>query len=344
MNFDNEKSIQSIDQSNYISEIRNLNKKILNGWEFAKAHNLAINTPINKILLVGFSEFLNVVDLLLSIVGNNCRIPIIVHNSSTLPKWCKGNDHLIVGLLKPSNENFVEGFFLQAKINKCSILRLKSQSIKTEEEQNNNFETWHLNVDSFSRSTVGFDVMLLSGLFYKLGLVQDLSDQVQLVQETLHQMLSHIDISVPSSVNPAKRLAGQMVGRWIKIVGGSLTKPIAQRWSDQINKTAKTMAWSEDIHQLICHSLTGIYNPENLTQQSMVVFLKSNLNEDLIELLIDKSKEELMCNGIGTDYYSLRGTTLFAQIWSAILFGDFVAYYLAMAYGCDPCPVAFIEV
>ena len=198
--------------------------------------------------------------------------------------------------------------------------------------------------ESFTRSTVGFDVMLLSGLLHKLGLVQDFSDQVHLVQETLQRMLNHIDISVPSSINPAKRLAGQMIGRWIKIVGGSLTTPIAQRWSDQINKTAKTMAWSEDIHQLICHSLTGIYNPENLTQQSMVVFLKSNLNEDLIELLIDKSKEELMCNGIGTDFYSLRGTSLFAQIWSSILFGDFVAYYLAMAYECDPWPTAFIEI
>ena len=119
MNFDNEKTIQSIDQSNYISEIRNLDKKILDGWEFANAQNLTIDTPINKILLVGFSEFMNVIDLLLSLVGNNCPIPIVVHNSSTLPIWCKGNDHLIVGLIKPSNVTFVEGILLQAKKSKC---------------------------------------------------------------------------------------------------------------------------------------------------------------------------------------------------------------------------------
>jgi glucose/mannose-6-phosphate isomerase len=32
-----------------------------------------------------------------------------------------------------------------------------------------------------------------------------------------------------------------------------------------------------------------------------------------------------------------------AQLWSTLHLGDYIAYYLAMAYGADPTPVEAIE-
>jgi glucose/mannose-6-phosphate isomerase len=32
-----------------------------------------------------------------------------------------------------------------------------------------------------------------------------------------------------------------------------------------------------------------------------------------------------------------------AQMWTALQFGDYTTYYLAMAYDMDPSPVAAIE-
>lgn len=344
MNFDDDKLIQLVDKSNYVSEIRTLNVSLLAGWEFGKAQSFSLEIPINKIILVGFSEFLNTIEILLSIIGEKCNAPIVVHNSSSLPVWCKGKENLIIGLIRPSNEIYIKQIINEAEVNQCSIFTLHSENKKPQVYPTKRIGELNLPEKSFARSTVGFDVMMLFGLFYNLGFVSDISDQLNQVQDSLQKTLNLIDISVPSSLNPAKRLAGQMVGRWIKIVGGGKTKPIAQHWSDQINKSSKTMAWSEDIHQLVNQSLSGIYNPVVIVQQSMVVFLKSTLNTARIELLIDKSKEELMCNGVGTDYYLLRGKTQFEQIWNSILFGDYVAYYLAMAYQFDPGPTAVLDI
>jgi glucose/mannose-6-phosphate isomerase len=33
-----------------------------------------------------------------------------------------------------------------------------------------------------------------------------------------------------------------------------------------------------------------------------------------------------------------RGNTPLAHIWTLVLFGDYMAYYLAMGYGVDPTP------
>jgi len=39
------------------------------------------------------------------------------------------------------------------------------------------------------------------------------------------------------------------------------------------------------------------------------------------------------------DTYTAKGNTPLAHIWTALHFGDYMAYYLAIAYGVDPTPV-----
>ena len=42
---------------------------------------------------------------------------------------------------------------------------------------------------------------------------------------------------------------------------------------------------------------------------------------------------------MNTDYIDARGNMPLAHIWTSILFGDYMAYYLAMGYGVDPAPI-----
>jgi len=47
--------------------------------------------------------------------------------------------------------------------------------------------------------------------------------------------------------------------------------------------------------------------------------------------------------GLNTDAFEAAGDTPLANLWTALHFGDYMAYYLAMAYGVDPTPVEAIE-
>jgi glucose/mannose-6-phosphate isomerase len=51
----------------------------------------------------------------------------------------------------------------------------------------------------------------------------------------------------------------------------------------------------------------------------------------------------MMVEGFNTDVIEAAGETRMAQQWSALHFGDYAAYYLAMAYEADPTPVEAIE-
>jgi len=50
-----------------------------------------------------------------------------------------------------------------------------------------------------------------------------------------------------------------------------------------------------------------------------------------------------MQQGIATDVYQAKGTTAMEQMWTAIHFGDYMTYYLALLYGIDPTPIVAME-
>jgi len=342
MNFNDKELFEQIDQSNYLQEIRNFDKKITSGWDFAQSQVIANFDNFNHIIFYGFQEYITELDLLIELSKPQLNVPVSIINENILPDWYKTKEQLVICLVKQSNTEEIKQLFSTNK-NHFSVFILEIGDDFAFKNSKNLVGHWKLSDFAFSRTSIGYDLMVLYGLLNKLKLVSDLTKEVGEISESVSTSLAHVDIAVPSSLNPAKRLAGQMVGRWIKIIGGGVTKPVAQRWCEQINKTAKNLAFSEDIHHLRYHSLSGIYFPENQIHQSMVIFLKSNINDDNIEVLIDKLKEELMCNGLGTDFYSLRGDTRLSQIINAILFGDFVAYYLAIANQCDPYPTATLN-
>jgi glucose/mannose-6-phosphate isomerase len=58
---------------------------------------------------------------------------------------------------------------------------------------------------------------------------------------------------------------------------------------------------------------------------------------------MELTKQQFMVAGLNSDFYDATGESPLAHMWTAIHFGDTMAYYLAMAYGADPTPVTSLE-
>jgi glucose/mannose-6-phosphate isomerase len=71
----------------------------------------------------------------------------------------------------------------------------------------------------------------------------------------------------------------------------------------------------------------------------MNLFLRAPSDHPRNRLRLDLTKQTFMLEGTNTDFIDARGDTPLAHMWSLILFGDYIAYYLAIAYGVDPTPV-----
>jgi glucose/mannose-6-phosphate isomerase len=148
---------------------------------------------------------------------------------------------------------------------------------------------------------------------------------------------------VPVSSNPAKRLAGQCIDRWVSVLGADFLEPVARRWKGQTSEIAKTWAQFEFLPEADHNTLAGVVNPEHLLTQTMVLFLQAPAIHPRNQLRTQITKEVMMLEGLGTDFVYARGETRLAQMWTLIHFGDYFAYYLAMLYGANPTPVEAIE-
>jgi glucose/mannose-6-phosphate isomerase len=143
--------------------------------------------------------------------------------------------------------------------------------------------------------------------------------------------------------NPAKRMAGQWMGRWPTVIGAEFLAPVARRWRTQIAEIAKAVAQFEELPEADHNMVAGVLNPEELFGQTMVVFLRGAALHPRNQLRIEATREIVMVEGFNTDVVVARGDGRLAQQWTALHFGDYSAYYLAMACGVDPTPVLAIE-
>jgi glucose/mannose-6-phosphate isomerase len=135
------------------------------------------------------------------------------------------------------------------------------------------------------------------------------------------------------------------MGRWVTVMGADVLTAVARRWKGQLNEVAKAGANFEFIPEANHNTLAGTMNPEEtLNAHTMTIFLRAPSNHPRNRLRIESTKNALMLEGMNTDLVESRGNTPLAHMWTTILFGDYMAYYLAMCYGVDPTPVkALVE-
>ena len=74
----------------------------------------------------------------------------------------------------------------------------------------------------------------------------------------------------------------------------------------------------------------------------MILFLRGSFEHPRNRLRGDLTRHVMMLEGLNTDFIEARGDTPLAQQWTLLHYGDYVGYYLAMAYGVDPTPVEAI--
>ncbi|MGD8603041.1 MAG: SIS domain-containing protein, partial [Anaerolineales bacterium] len=193
------------------------------------------------------------------------------------------------------------------------------------------------------RAAVGFSFGLLLALAVRAGWIPDQETSLQSALTTLREQAQAIGPESPVVHNPAKRMAGQMVGRWPTIMGGGFLAPVARRWRTQIAELAKAVAQFEELPEADHNMVAGVLQPEELFGATMVVFLRADLDHPRLTQRIDATKLLLMVEGFNTDLIKARGENRLAQQWSTLHFGDYTAYYLAMAYNLDPTPIDAIE-
>ena len=345
MNLDDLDYFKQIDTLNMLSEIDNLPDQLGFAYQLGLRHDLPEWTDFRQVVIAGMGGSAIGADLLASYCAPLAPIPVSVHRDYGLPFFARGAETLVICSSHSGNTEETLDAFEAARKAECRIVVVSSSGELAKRAKENKIPLWTFEHKGQPRAAVGFSFGLLLAIFQRLGWIPDQKDAVDQAIASMKRSQTHLQAHVPTPRNPAKRYAGQLMGRWVTVMGADLLTAVARRWKGQLNEVAKAGANFEFIPEANHNTLAGTINPEEtLNAHTMTIFLRAPSNHPRNRLRIESTKNALMLEGMNMDLVEARGNTPLAHMWTTILFGDYMAYYLAMCYGVDPTPVkALVE-
>ncbi len=344
MNLDDLEYFIRIDKEDMLSEIDRLPDQLAAAFGHGLTQDLPGGWKIQRIVISGMGGSAIGADLLSAYVQENCTIPVIVHRDYGLPAYATGNETLVIASSHSGNTEETLDAFETALRNQCRIVVVSTGGELAIRAQKTNIPLWTFMHKGQPRAAVGFSFGLLLAMFARLRFITDPANDLADAVQTMRSFQQHLRPDILAVNNPAKRYAGQLMGRWVTVMGAGLLAPVARRWKGQINEVAKAGANFEFLPEADHNALAGTLHPEEvLNPHMMTLFLRAPSDHPRNRLRSDLTRKTYMLEGLNTDVIDARGKSPLAHIWSLITFGDFMAYYLAMAYGVDPTPVAALE-
>src|SRR5215216_7682650 len=340
MNLDDLDRFKKLDTLNMIGEITNLPDQLGFAYTLGMKHQLPEWKDFRQVVIAGMGGSAIGADLLASYCVALAPLTVSVHRDYGLPFYARGPETLVICSSHSGNTEETLDAFEAALKASCRIIAVCTGGELAKRAKENNLPVWSFDHAGQPRAAVGFSFGLLLAMFQRLGLIPEQRDAVDDAIASMKKSQDHIKVDIPAAKNPAKRYAGQLMGRWVTIMGSGLLSTVARRWKGQINEVAKAGANFEFLPEADHNTLAGTQNPEEtLNAHTMTLFLCAPSDHPRNRLRSDLTRKAFMLEGMNTDFFEARGDTPLAHMWTMILFGDYMAYYLAMGYGVDPTPI-----
>lgn len=343
MNLDDTSRIETLDSVNMLAEIDGLPDQLEKAWRLGFEQYLPHMSGITQVLVAGMGGSAIGADLLAAYVEPLSTVPLIVQRDYTLPAWAKGKHTLVIASSHSGNTEETLSVFEQSQKAGCQLLVITTGGTLASLAAEAGIPVWKFEHHAQPRAAVGFSFGLLLALFVRLGFVLPQDSEIADALTAMREQQATLHAAVPAVKNPAKRQAGQMMGRSVVVLGSGLLAPVARRWKGQISELAKAWGQFEALPEADHNTLAGIENPDAMLTNTLVIFLRTGSDHPRNQLRSELTQRSFMVAGLGTDFYVAKGVTRLAQLWTTLHFGDYTAYYLAIAYGEDPTPIPAIS-
>lgn len=338
MNLNDLEQLKTLDPENMIGHINGLPDQLAAAWALGQELPLPDWQDVRQIVVAGMGGSAIGADLLAAYGEPALKASLTTHRDYGLPAWVN-TDTLVVCSSHSGNTEETLDAYEKAKQAGCKILAVCTGGRLAEQAKQDRHPLWQFDHKGQPRTAVGYSFGLLLALVARLGLLPDPAAEVADAVAAMKAQQASFVPEVADTSNPAKRMGGQLVGRWVTIYGAGLMAPVARRWKAQINENSKATASFEVLPETNHNALQGLMQPEAQFNASMALFLAAAHDDVRNQRRTQLTRTAVMVEGQNTDVITAMGESRMANLWTALHYGDYVSFYLAMAYGYDPTPV-----
>ena len=204
-------------------------------------------------------------EIVAAVYGGSCNVPILVVRQAELPAYVDGQGTLLVLMSHDGNTATTLTIAEEAATRGVQVHVISGTGgALADQAARAGWSAWHYPPDGPARTAIGYQIALLLSLLHRLGWIADPAESVAETVKVLHGRIPIMGIDSPVGKNPAKRLAGQMVGRIPVIYGAGIMAPVARRWKTQLNENGKTWAQWEELPEIDYNAVSGTMFPAPL--------------------------------------------------------------------------------
>jgi glucose/mannose-6-phosphate isomerase len=343
MNLDDVNHFNELDSQGMLAEIDGLPSQLEKAWEIGQSANLPKMDDVRQVVVVGMGGSAIGGDLLAAYMAPTGMAQVTVWRGYDLPAYAAGKDTLVIASSHSGNTEETLSGYEQAKKSGVQLMAVTTGGELAKRAQADGVPLWTFDHPGQPRAAVGYSFGMLLGAAARLDLVPDPAADVAAAAAAMRAQQSSLTAEITAAKNPAKRMAGQLMERWPIIVGTQILSPVARRWRTQIAEVAKALAQFEELPEMDHNMLAGVENPEPRFGQTILIFLRCPSLHPRVLKRIEITRELFMVEGFNTDIIDSSGDKPLSHQWTSLHFGDYLSFYLAMAYETDPSPVRAIE-
>lgn len=342
LDLDDHARFAALDREHMLAHIDAFPDQLAAAWAAAQTMPLPdTHRSPRQIVLAGMGGSAIGGDLTGALIAASSAVPWAVVRGYDLPAYAQGSETLVIASSFSGNTEEALAVAEQALGRGARLLAVTAGGQLAAHAAAHGYPLWRIAYASQPRAALGWSWGLLLGLAHRLGLLTSLESDVQEALAVLREHVSRYTASSPIPQNPAKRGAGQLIGRIPIFFGGGLFEPVARRWKCQMNENAKAWAEFEAMPEANHNTIAGIGFPAEHVIDLTAIFITSRQHDHpRVALRHELTAQLCLQNGLMTDTFRPQGQSALAQMCHAIQYGDYVSYYAAIAYEADPTEIA----
>ncbi len=330
----------SVDKSNFKRFLKEFHNQIEESAAIVENAALSIDpSKISNMLYVGMGGSAIAGDLIKDILFDTLKVPTNVVRGYLSPAYCGENTLLIASSYSGNTEETLSAVESAAKRGAQVVVVTSGGKIKEMAKKND----WNLIIipNGYQpRQALGYIFFTLYRILGNSGLLGNYEKDLSYLIDTARHWAKAYDYPNSATAVLPFDMANKIRGR-IPIIYSSapLLRTVGVRWRNQINENAKSMAFSNAFPELNHNEIVGWECETNLGKNFIVILLENEDPHPRIKKRIDITKKIIKDKGVEViDIYS-AGKTPLEKVFSLIVLGDWVSYYLALAYKKDPIEI-----
>lgn len=328
---DSKESVRVLDQKNMLGVIEEMPKHLTDGLRRGRMSGLPRFTP-KEVLVCGMGGSAIGGDLLEEWMSVSSEISCHVCRSYTVPAHV-GKDSLVIVSSYSGNTEESLSMFEDARKKKAKIVVVSSGGQLAKMSETCDVPFARIPTGLMPRASLGYVFGAMMGVLERTGVAQP-DKQLEEAVRVMGKTITYCKQSVPTNDNPAKMLAHELFACVPVIIGYDLSRPVAKRWSNQMNENGKVLAFSAELPELDHNEIVG-WAKDPRSKGFAAVFLEHDRRASPMRARIAATKDMI---GKSTAVYSVEaiGLSPLAKMFSLLLMGDYASAYMGVLRRVDP--------